>query len=218
MMTPSDHQAGEAKGFFPKTTTDSTDAGANNTSHHRTAHEDRAARSQPSSEAEPDHSTQVCATETGTRTKTGTEIESESGSENDDSGGGNADPNPDNLDDDDEALLPKNYCKTVVYHATAPADDNDETDRTLCNKVGSYRRVSVTQAREEADRYCRACAAKQDGTDRRPCPTCGRLIGVTYWPQHVGQCTGTPNHPNRSPTTDSNSGSDTDATTGERRT
>lgn len=216
-MTPPDHQTGEAKGFFPKTTTDSTDADADNTSHHRTANENRAARSRPSSEVEPNHSTRVCVTETGTRTKTGTGTKTES--ENDDNAGGNADPN-DSLDDDDEALLPKNYCKTVVYHATAPADsddDDNETDRTLCNKSGSYRRVPVQQAREEADRYCRACATQQGGTDRRPCPTCDRLIGVTYWPQHVRQCDGTPNHPNRSHATDSNSGSDTDAITGERQ-
>ena len=200
-MTPSDHQTGKVKDFLSNDDDDESPHG-HTTSTLRTG---------------ADRSTRTLDTEP----ITGTETQSES-NEGD---GSNTNPNPDNLDDDDEALLPKNYCKTVVYHATAPVDDDedcndddaDETDRTLCNKVGSYRRVPVQQAREEADRYCRACAAKQDGTERRPCPNCGRLIGVTYWPQHVGQCTGTPNHPNRPHATDSNSDSDADATTGERR-
>jgi hypothetical protein len=190
-MTPSNNQQGEAKGFFLNDDDDSPYGHTISTLR-----------------AGADHSTRILDTELTTET--------ESESETDESGGSNVDPDA----DDDKALLAKICDRTVVYHAIAPADnddDDDETDQTLCNKVGSYRRVSVTQAREEADRYCRACAAKQDGTDRRPCPNCGRLIGVTYWPQHVRQCTGTPNHPNRPHATDSNSGSDTDATTGGRR-
>ena len=193
-MTPSNNQQGEAKGFFLNDDDRPRDHAVS------TLHVDA------------DRSTRTL----DTKATTGTETQSES----DEGDGSNTDPNPDNLDDDDDALLPKNYCKTVVYHATAPADNGDGADgmdRTLCNKVGSYRLVSVTQAREEADRYCRACAAKQEGTDRRPCPTCGRLIGVTYWPQHVGQCTGTPKHPNQPYATDANSESDADATTGGRR-
>lgn len=184
-MTPSDHQVGEVKGFFPNTTTTNASTDADNTSHHRTVNKHRAVRSRPGSESEADHSTCVCETETDT------------GTESDDSGGGNADA--DGLDDDDDALLPKTCGGTVVYNAIALADngDDDDTDRTVCNRGGSYRRVPVMQAREEADRYCRACAAQQEGTDRRPCPYCDRLIGVTYWPQHVRQCNGTHKHPNR---------------------
>lgn len=187
-MTPSNNQQGEAKGFCLNDDDDSP--------HGHTASTLRAGA---------DHSTRIRDTEPTTET--------ESESETDKSGGSNVDPDA----DDDKALLAKTCDGTVVYHAIAPADNDDDTDATLCNKVGSYRRVPVTQARQEGDRYCRACAAQQKGTDRRPCPNCDRLIGVTYWPQHVRQCNGTPTHPNRPQATDSNSDSDADTDAGEKQ-
>jgi hypothetical protein len=196
-MTPTNNQQGERKDLLP------TDDGSPR---------DRAA-STPRADA--NRSARVLDTQTATQSASDSNATTGDDDDGDDAGAAHTD----GLDDGETVLMAVDWNGTGVYHAIDPADDDDdETDRTLCNKVGSYRRVPARQAREEADRYCRACAAKQDGTECRPCPTCGRLIGVTYWPQHVGQCTGTPNHPNRSPTTDSNSGSDTDATTGERRT
>lgn len=72
-----------------------------------------------------------------------------------------------------------------VHHAI------DEGGRPLCGAVGEFSRTVTSEAREHTTGFCRNCnTAQTGGVDRRTCPTCGQLISVTHWPQHVRTCEG----------------------------
>lgn len=167
-MTPQKDQSGDVKDFLP--------SNDDSTGRRRTA---------STSRIDADHSTRV--------SKTQIEIENES----DDIVGDDDNAGPDLDGETETVLLPTFWYGTVVYHYGSNRNDSDDPS-PLCRTAGSYHPVSLTQARDHADRRCRACAAQQNGVDHRPCPHCDELIPVTRWPQHVGRCDGTPETENES--------------------
>jgi hypothetical protein len=85
--------------------------------------------------------------------------------------------------------------QTVLIPADTPSSDlichllTGSTEEPLCNTGGTYRCVTVADARAQGARLCWNCQIQRDGTQRtRPCPTCGTAIAVSAWPQHVRGC------------------------------
>jgi hypothetical protein len=167
-MTPQKDQSGDVKDFLP-------------------SNDDSTGRRRTASTARVDtkHSTRVSETQ----------IETEN--ESDDIAGRDGDADDGSNDETETVLLPTFWYGTTVYHTVNNHNDSDDPS-PLCGTAGSYHEISLTQARDHADRRCRACAAQQNGVDHRPCPRCDELIPVTQWPQHVGRCDGTTETENES--------------------
>ncbi len=85
---------------------------------------------------------------------------------------------------DDYALLPRADPKgDTIRHAV------DDSGEPVCGTGGGFRLVPLSHALEEADRYCEIChGINNGGSERRPCPKCGKGVPRTQWPQHVRKC------------------------------
>ena len=85
--------------------------------------------------------------------------------------------------------------QTVLIPADTPSSDlichlyTGSKEEPLCNTSGTYRCITVADARAQDARLCLNCQIHRDGTQRtRPCPTCDTAIAVSAWPQHVRGC------------------------------